>query len=129
MNSGRILNPGRLQQANANMQAYTGNSSATNSAMLLHPTSIPNFHPAAHNVQVLGYSLHSSIPAPYQHPVNNLGSITSNFSGDGLDVGSTFPHFPAGVDQLYRPLQLPQPAQQFFSRSLRLLSSEVNHIS
>lgn len=119
---GRSLNPGHLHQANTNMQAYTVNSSTTNSAMLLHP--IPNFHPAAHNVQVHGYSHHPHIPALYQHPVNNLSSINSNLSGDGMDVGSTFPHFSTGVDQIYRPLQLPQPAQHFFSRSLRLLSAQ-----
>ncbi|KAH0466541.1 hypothetical protein IEQ34_003779 [Dendrobium chrysotoxum] len=120
---GRNLNPGRLHQASTNMQAYS-NSSATNSAMLLHPSSIPNFHPATHNVQVHSYSHHAHIPAPYQHPVNNLSSINSNLSADGMDLGSTFPHFSAGVDQTYRPRQLPQPAQQFFGGSLRLLSAE-----
>ncbi|KAL0924337.1 hypothetical protein M5K25_005153 [Dendrobium thyrsiflorum] len=120
---GRNLNPGRLHQPSTNMQAYS-NSSATNSAMLLHPSSIPNFHPATHNVQVHGYSHHAHIPAPYQHPVNNLSSINSNVSADVMDVGSTFPHFSAGVDQTYRTRQLPQPAQQFFGGSLSLLSAE-----
>ncbi|XP_020574477.1 probable E3 ubiquitin-protein ligase HIP1 [Phalaenopsis equestris] len=121
---GRSVNSGRLHQSNTNMQAYTGNSSATNSALLLHPSSMPNFHPASHNVQVHGYGHHAHIPAPYQHPVNSLGSINSNLSIDGMDVGSTFPNFSTGADQIYRPQQLSQPAQQIFSRSLRLLSSE-----
>ncbi|KAK8948504.1 RING-H2 finger protein ATL65 [Platanthera zijinensis] len=122
---GRSLNSGPLHQANANMHGYTRNSPSPNSAMLFYPPSTPNFHPPPiHNVQVHGYSHPPQMPTPYQHPVNNLCSINSNLSGDGMDAGSTIPHFPTGIDQIYRPRHPPQSSQQLIRGSLRLLSAE-----
>lgn len=116
---GRSLNSGSLHHTNTSTHAYTGNSPGT-----IHPSSMPNFHPDIYNVQVNGYIHHAQTLAPYQHPVNNLCPINPNLSSNGMDAGSTFPHFPASVDQLYRPRHLLQPSQRLINGSLRLLTAE-----
>ncbi|KAG0491068.1 hypothetical protein HPP92_007931 [Vanilla planifolia] len=126
---GACPNSGPLEVPPVNMQAYASSSSGASSAMLFRQPAMSNFHTPVQNMHVRSYRPHANIPVLPQHRITNLHSSSSR-TGDVIDVGATFSHFPCGqfppssVDQLYWYQQLPRPAQQFNNGNQRFPPAE-----
>lgn len=122
--SGRSVGGGSLETGSIGEHEYRNTMSSYNSAILLHPSSIP-YHspPLVHGIQGLNYHFLHQIPAPfYRRPMNdNLHHRNARNREDGREsMSSNTQHF-------YRPrTRLSQYAHVEITGHIRILPSEVN---
>lgn len=110
---------------------YQDTSSSSNSAIILHPSSMQYHHncrPPLHmqGMRVVSYNFHPQLPGPsYRNPTNcNLHHGTIISFRDGLEYASRYQRpFPSDGDGIYRPHQ--RVSSYDLNGRMTLLSSEV----